>query len=76
MGTNINDALDSLVGKRCGFETRDGTIRTETVTSVKNQPIMLDGGVTAKYPVTIHFGHGEIDGVEVVSLKAIKVLPE
>jgi hypothetical protein len=76
MEYTMEELMKELVGKRCRIETTDGSIRTETIVSVKSQTIALDsetGACTVQYPVTLFFDYGEIDGAELRIIKSIEV---
>lgn len=72
MGTFIEQALDSLVGKKCKFETTDGSIRTEKVVAIDYQKMEIAGKETV-LPVSIRFDHQGYDGVELRIVKKIRL---
>lgn len=72
MGTFIEQALDSLVGKKCKFETTDGSIRNEKVVAINYQEMEIAGEKTV-LPVSICFDNFDYDGIELRIVKKISL---
>lgn len=72
----IEDAVERLIGKRCRIETHDGSVRYEKINSVRFMPIEFGKDAVAKFPFTLFFDSGEVDGVELNIVRSIEVLPE
>lgn len=72
MAQQLEKALEAVVGKTCRIETTDGSVRNETIYSVKSRQIVTSEGEVA-YPVTLYFDANEIDGVDLHILKSLIV---
>jgi len=73
MGDYIENLVEQLLGSTCRLETTDGSTRIETVYSVGWKEIEFNGE-TVRFPVTLFFDQGEVDGVELHLLKSAEVL--
>ena len=62
--------LVELIGKTCRIETMEGGVRVEKVTGVFERRVQLDGEA-ASYVTTLFFGVGEVDGIEMSSVRKI-----
>jgi hypothetical protein len=76
MGSGIVEYLDSLIGKKCAFETRESTIRTEVVTGIEKLTIQIGDHDNIFFPKTVFFSPGESDGIEVAAIKKIRIMEE
>lgn len=70
MSDFIEPALEKLVGRKCKFETRDGSVRTEKVVAVQYMQLEI-GGVEVDLPITLFFDPQGLDGVELRIVKSI-----
>lgn len=51
-------------------------MRYEKINSVRFMPIEFGKDAVAKFPFTLFFDSGEVDGVELNIVRSIEVLPE
>jgi hypothetical protein len=72
MGTDITLLLSFVLGKMCIMETTDGSRRREKIHHVGYREIRF-GDEPVQYPTTLYFGESDVDGVDLVILKLIKI---